>query len=136
MVKITANFIIQIAGKPKKAVEDALKTVMGNIKKEEDMEIIDSQLLEPELTEDKILYSGLINLQAEFDDLERLFGFVYDYLPVSVEVEDPEKIDLTAHDLNVLLNLTTKNLLEYMHKINNLSIYVNQLKEELVKYKK
>ncbi len=124
---IIGNFILQIAGKPKEKVFDALKVIEENLKKSKDFKLLESEVVEPEKKEGDVLYSGFVDARIEFENTERLLNFVLDYLPVSIEVEGPEEIILKSYELNGILNDVAKHMLDSVNKIRHLSAYIHSL---------
>jgi hypothetical protein len=115
--KISARFIIQIAGKPVENVEKALNLVLDKIKKEGKYSLFDSLIEEPEYDEKTTLYSGFMEVALKFDKTIDILDFIVDYTPNSVEIEDPEKIEFNAYELTGVLNDFTGKILDSQNKI-------------------
>ncbi len=122
--------MLQIAGKPKENVEKALEKVLENIDQSKTFKVLESEIYEPELNEKSTLYSGLINIKIEFEKIEYLINFIYDYLPISVEIEKPNKIEFEIPDLNYLLNELSRRMLQSMNENINLKAYINHIKKK------
>lgn len=129
--KITARSIIQIAGKPKENVEKALNVVINKIKEQkEKYKIIESDIAPPELDEKTTLYSGLIETTIKFQNTEEILGFILDYTPSSIEIENPQNIKIEAHELTGMLNDISRIILNANMHLRNLSAQVQILKKE------
>ncbi len=130
--KIKGRFIIQIAGKPVENVEKALNVVLDKLKSEkENFKVLDSDIAEPELDEESSLYSGFIDIELRFSDISKLFGFIIDYTPNSIEIEDPEKITFTNSDLSNILNDVSHIVLGTQMQLRNLNAQVHMLNKKL-----
>lgn len=130
--KITSRFMIQIAGKPVENVSKALEAVLGKLKEEKvRFKVVDSDIIEPELDEATSLYSGIIEVSAEFDSAEKVMEFILDYTPNSVEVEDPAKIIIEASELTAVLNDMSSYLLGAQSQIRKLNAHIHMLNSKI-----
>jgi len=132
--KITARFMLQIAGKPVENVEKALEVVLQKIKDSSDWKFLEGEILEPEFDEKTTLFSGLIEVLLKFDEAEKLLGFIVDYTPNSVEVESPEKISFDIAGFNGILNdMSSKflNMAMQLRQANAGLHYLNNKVKEL-----
>ncbi len=136
---IIARFIIEIAGKPVENVDKALNLVLDKLKKEEkNFEIIDSFVEEPELDEKTTLYLGFLEVTAKFEDMSKLLGFVLDYTPTSIEIEEPEKIKFDSLELTKILNDLSQSMLKSNAELRKHKAHIfmqNKKIEELQKKK-
>lgn len=128
---IEVQFIIQIAGKPATNVQKALDLVNKKLEESKDFKLLESEVLEPELEEDTTLYSGMIDAIARFDDLEKVFNFILDYTPNSIEVIEPENIKLDNARLTTMLNHFSNRLLGATHQIRTLNAHVHHLNKKI-----
>lgn len=132
MVKITARFIIQIAGKPVENVNKALNIVLDKLKTEnEKFKVIESDLFEADLDEKTTLYAGFIEVVAKFSDSKNILDFILDYTPTSIEIEDPEKIEIDAHSFTTILNDFSSHLIDNQTQIRKLSANLHYLNNKL-----
>lgn len=128
MAKITARFIIQIAGKPVENVEKAVEFILNKLKEEKDsFKILESHTEKPKLDEENTLYSTFIEVVARFNDSETLLGFILDYTPTSVEVESPDNIELNSHEFTGILNDFSNNILNLISENRKLNAQLNYL---------
>lgn len=132
--KIVGRFIIEIAGKPVENVEKALNLVLEKIKEEKKrFKIVESHVGEPELNEETTLYGGFLDIEIKFSEVKELLNFVMDYTPTSIEIVEPEELNLNLVEINDLLNVFSSTQLEANSKIRNLSAYIHMLKEKYEK---
>lgn len=125
--------MIQIAGKPVDNVQKALDMVLGKLKEDERWEVKESEIIEPELDEETTLYSGLIEVQAKFVDVEKLMEFIIDYTPNSVEIEDPSEFEFDSVAFTGILNDMSSHMLRINSQLRNanatLHMMNNRIKE-------
>jgi hypothetical protein len=119
---VVARIIINVAGKPKEHVEKAMKIVVENIQKEKQISIIKRKMMKAQKKEEAY-FSAVAELEIECDNPAALVGFCLDYLPSSVEIIEPEEINLDSMDLASLLN-------DLLSKMHNASLNVGQMKSE------
>ncbi|MDA3855407.1 MAG: hypothetical protein PF569_04050 [Candidatus Woesearchaeota archaeon] len=130
--KITAAFIIQIAGKPVENVEKALNVVLDKLKAEKDnFKVVSSDVGKPELDEETTLYGGFLEVSAKFENASKLLAFIVDYTPSSIEVEDPEKIVMNNNDFSGILNDVSALMLKTQNENRNLRAYAHSLNKKM-----
>ena len=101
MVKIVARVIIEMLGAPKEYIELTLKNYIEKLKKD-GIKII-KETVEPAQKQNE-LFSTFVELDIEFEKMEELFGFCFDSMPSSVEILEPEELQITAGELSDHLN--------------------------------
>lgn len=132
--KITARFIIQIAGKPVENVDKALNHVLNNLKQEkEQFKLIESSIGEPELDDETTLYSGFLDITAKFPNVKSILEFILDYTPNSIEIESPEEIKMTNDILTGVLNDMSNFILSSQNEIRKLRAHAHILNQKLEK---
>lgn len=127
--KIVSRFIIQIAGKPVANVTKALEFVEKKIKEHQDYKVLDSEIVEPELDKETSLYSGLLDVQVKFEDIDSLFGFILDFAPNSVDIEEPENFNFDSAYFTGFLNDISSKLLRNSNQIRMLNANLHHLKK-------
>ena len=125
--KTKIRFIIQIAGKPVENVNRALEFVEKKLKESETFKLKESEIIEPELDEETSLYSGLIEGLGVFDNHDKIFQFILDFTPNSIEVEEPEYIKLDSASFTGMLNDFSNHMLKSASQIRKLNAAVHQL---------
>jgi hypothetical protein len=98
---LRARIIIEIVGSPEEHVK---KTIEGKLKEiEEKFEVIEKELAEPQKVSEKF-HSSFIEAEVLFPDLSSLIGFIFDYMPSSIEIMEPEEITEDTQLLTEILN--------------------------------
>lgn len=101
MTKIIARVIIEMMGAPKEYIEKTLTDYLEKLKK--DGIKIKQEIVE-KAKEQGELFSTFAELDIEFDKMEDLFGFCFDSMPSSVEILEPEELQVSANDFSNYLN--------------------------------
>ena len=130
--KIIGNFIIQIAGKPIENVEKALNLIAEKLNEEkENFKILNIEIEEADLDEETSLYSGFIDAKIRFNDISKLLGFIVDYTPNSIEIEEPDKIILTNNNITEILNDLSHIILNTQMQIRKLNANLHIMKKKI-----
>ena len=130
---IKALMIIEIMGSPKDHVEELVKAVVDNMKKEKDVKINKEKI--HDTTELKGFWSSFAEMEIAVSDIGKLVDLSFDYLPSSVEILEPENMQI---DMNYMTNFIN-DLLARLHKYDMLikNFYAeNKLLKDQVKGKK
>lgn len=110
-----ARAIFEMIGKPKKHIEDTLKTFVSQFSQAEGYGLIKYELNDAEKYEgSEDLYSTFAEIEFVAKDQLALMNFCVDYMPASVEVIEPEKL---AIDAPFFSNMLTE-LVGRMHLID------------------
>ena len=109
--KILTRVVIEIVGKPKEHIEKALKIVVDKIKEQKDIKVVEEKLFDAEKQEE--MFSTFAELGVLFMDIETLVGFCFDFMPSSVEILDPEKLNFNSNEFAGLIN----DLLTKLHQM-------------------
>ena len=118
--KIISRVIIEIIGAPKEHVDNTLKNVEEQVKQEYDIKVLKNKIFEAKQMEDKPFFSGFIEDEIEFKDFDRLTGFIFDFMPSSIEILEPPVFEIHVHDLNTMLNDLIAKLHQYDMVVKNL----------------
>jgi len=129
--KVIVRFIIEIGGKPVENVDKALNLVLNKLKDEKKkFKVLDSHLESPELDDKTTLYMGFIEVSVKFKDTSEILAFILDYTPTSVEIEEPETIELNAQDFTGILNDMSTSVLNLNNKIRQLNAHIHMMKKK------
>ena len=106
--------IIEILGRPKENVSNAMKTIVDKLSSEKGVKLLEQKLHEPVPVEDaKDLFTTFSEILVEFDSPDTYFWIMFAYMPSNMQVISPEKISITNVDLTVLGNRLIQRLHDY-----------------------
>lgn len=125
--KISARFIIQIAGKPQENVEKALGVVEDKLKNDDNFKLVESEISDVEIDDKSTLYSGFLDVLIKFNSAKDILGFIMDYTPNSVEIEEPDVIKVDNNDFSNILNDFSTFILAAQSQIRKLNAHVHML---------
>lgn len=133
---IHAVLIIEIAGKPAEHVENTLKLLIDNFEKEKGIEMLGKELFKPKHVEieqfkDKDIFSAFAEIEVLIKGLGRLLEIVFEYMPSSVEIMEPEEIRFGFNDANAFINDLAAKLHKYDATVKTLGLQNLILKRQI-----
>ena len=135
--RIVCKGIVEVVGKPKEHVEKAINMVVEKTAEIEGLTIERKEiapiksLKDEELgkVEKKIqdqkgeLFSTFAEIEFSAKNLDVITSFCYEFLPSSLDIVEPEKINIDLQDVSKLMN-------DVLGKIHNADHIIKQLKFE------
>jgi len=118
---IRCRVIIEVLGKPKEHVEDALKQYIEHIKEDSELVILDEDYSEPK--EQENLWSKFVELDLVIKGTKKLISFCFEYMPSSVEVVKPEHLIMSNPELSNFVN-------DLQARLHGVDMTVKELKAE------
>lgn len=109
---LRTNIIFEIAGKPKKHIEDTLKTYIENIKQDDKIKFITEEYEEAEELEEGI-FTTVAEVEMLFPNIEKLNWLCVNFSPASVEILEPDNVTVSQKEIGDWLN----DLLSRLHEI-------------------
>lgn len=137
--------IIEIAGRPADYIKKAMELVLKGISKEKDVEIIGKNVhkpkevdifkQKPKLKNAKKLFSTFAEVELLVKGFGRLMGFVFDFMPSSIEIIEPLYLRLELNDANNIVNDLATRLHNYDASLKRFSMENEILKKQLEELK-
>jgi len=118
---IRCRTIIEVLGKPKEHVENALKEYIEHIKQDSELVILNEEY--SEIKEQGKLWSKFVELELVIKGTGKLIGFCFEYMPSSLEVLKPEHLIMTNPELSNFLN-------DLQARLHSVDMVVKQMKAE------
>ncbi len=132
---LRAKTVLEIAGFPEEHIIKTLDLLEKNIGEQTYLEIIKFKSYKPKKVSDK-LFSAFIELEFLTNSLSNLLGFIYDYMPSSIEIIEPEDpISDDPQELTGAFNDFIAKLHMYTQTIQGFRAENFILKKELKKLK-
>ncbi len=99
-----ARAIIEIVGKPKEHIVSTLSDYIVKISKDQYVNLISYKQEKAEKAQSsEDFFQAFAEIEFLSKDIEGLMNFVIDYMPASVEVLEPSKINVDAHFVSNML---------------------------------
>ena len=121
---VLARAIIEVAGKPKKHVEDTLKGYIKNIGSERII-VVKSEVSPAKKHDD--IFAAFTEMEILFKSINDLVYFCFDYMPSNIEVYDPQELVYKTRELNSFINTMQAKL----HDANIAAKTIKQRNENL-----
>jgi len=118
---IRCRTIIEVLGKPKEYVENAIKDYTEHIKEDSGLAILNEDY--SEIKEQGKLWSKFVELELVIKGTKKLIAFCFEYMPSSLEILKPENLILTNAELANFLN-------DLQARLHSVDMVVKQLKAE------
>ncbi|MBS3073658.1 hypothetical protein J4465_02590 [Candidatus Pacearchaeota archaeon] len=110
---VRANVLFEIIGKPAEHLIDTLKKLVELIEKDKKIVILSSKIHDAEKVEDKDVFSSFSELDLLFETPRGAVEFVYDYMPASIEITEPNSFNFKLNELNGIVNDIATRLHQY-----------------------
>lgn len=118
---IRCKTIIEVLGKPKEYVEDALKQYIEHIKGDSELVVLSEDYSEAK--EQGKLWSKFVELDLVIKGTAKLIGFCFEYMPSSIEIDKPERLVMSNSELSGFIN-------DLQARLHNVDMTVKQLSAE------
>ena len=117
---------------PEKHAQETMDLVFEKIKNDENINIVKHNMSKPkEVEKYKGFYSIFTEFEIEFDNVSDLLNVCFDYMPSSVEILEPEKLELDRDYLMGLTNDVLAKLHEWDMLVKNFYAENRLLKKKL-----
>lgn len=112
--KITALMIIEVAGRPPEYLENSLKLHLDKLNHIQGVKLISSKIAESRLIEaEKDLYTCFGEVEVETIGFSKLMDLVFDFMPSSVEIINPNTIEFNCQEATMFANDMAGRLHKY-----------------------
>ncbi|MAG47871.1 hypothetical protein CL617_04655 [archaeon] len=125
--KILIRVVLEIAGHPKEHVESTMQKLTEEVKEKFDVSKFDVF----EASNAKNIWSTFAEVEIYFEKTEDVIGFCLDYLPSSLEILEPDKMEMENFKLADILNDVVGRLHEYETAVRNLRAHNIYLKKKI-----
>lgn len=118
---IRCRAIIEVLGKPKEHVENAITEYIGHIRQDSDLVVLSDEYSDS--NEQGNLWSKFVELDIVIKGTKKLIAFCFEYMPSSIEVLKPEHLLMTNSELSNFLN-------DLQARLHDVDMAVKKLKAE------
>ena len=131
--KIHTRIILEVVGSPKDHVEKTISMILENIRTNKQWEVIDETMAPAEQIEK--LFSTFAEVEINFKSLAQIIGFCFDFMPSSIEIIEPNSLNIENTSATGLINDLIARLHRYDMFLKNLHAENLTLKQEKEKNK-
>lgn len=124
--------IVEIAGRPPEHVQAALKEHVGKMKNMKGVKYISESFSEAQLIDqEKEIYSCFAEVEVEVETFFKLTELMFDFLPSSIEVIEPDNIKFNTQEATMFLSDLSGRLHKYDEIAKISQMRSNQLAQRL-----
>ena len=111
---ISANFILEILGKPKEYLVQALEEMISKINAEARVVVVNQKVHEPvQMKDSKEFFTTYAEVEIEVEEPIFLAILMFKYMPSHVEILSPERLIFQNNEFSDILNELTRRLHGY-----------------------
>jgi chromosome condensin MukBEF ATPase and DNA-binding subunit MukB len=112
--KIRAIMIIEVAGRPPEYLVESIKAHIDKLNSFQGAKVVRSRFAEPrKLSEEKDLYTTFSEVEIETISMQKLLDVVFEFMPSSIEILDPEEVVFSLQETTNFLNDLSARLHKY-----------------------
>ena len=101
-------------GKPKEHLSASIQAYVNKLAGESGFRVLDKKFHEPTKIEgSNEMFTTFTEVEVEFDSIDKLFRFTFQYMPANIEVISPTNIEISNEELSTLSNFLTTRLHDY-----------------------
>ena len=128
---ISIKAIIEVAGFPKEHIEETMVKVVEKLKQES--KVTKHEVFEAVELKDKLegFWSTFCDIEMNFNNIEELIRFCFEYMPSSIEILNPEKLNFNNIEVANVLNDLLARLHHYDMLVKNLNASNQVMKKKL-----
>ncbi len=112
--KIRAIMVIEVAGRPPEHIRNALKEHVGKMKTMKGVKYISEKISEATIVDkEQDIYSCFAEVEVEVETFFKLTELMFDFLPSSIEVVEPENLKFNTQEATMFLSDLSGRLHKY-----------------------
>ena len=118
---IRCRTILEVLGKPREHIEEALKGYIEHIEEDSELVILSSEFSETK--EQDNMFSQFVELDLVIKGQKKLIAFCFQYMPSSIEIIKPEHFSMNHSEFSNFLN-------DLQARLHSVDMAVKQQKAE------
>lgn len=123
MTKIIFRTLIEVLGKPKEHVEEALKGYVQKLKEDDRYKVLSEEFAALEKNEKEELWATFAELEIKTESIDHIIDFCFDYMPSLIEILEPSELTLADTQIATFLN-------DLQAKLHQVDMVAKQVKME------
>ncbi len=127
---IKAKIISEVLGSPQEHVDKTLQLLLEKLKERSSLHIMNETIFQAEKIEGKPFFSGFIEYEISVENLNELSGFCFDFMPSSIEILEPDKLNINAVEAGEFFNEIMARLHQNDMLLRNTVAQLNLLRKE------
>jgi len=115
--------LIEVLGKPKEHVEEALKGYVAKLKEDDRYKVLSEEFAAIEKNEKEELWATFAELEIKTESVDHIIDFCFDYMPSLIEILEPAELTLADTQIATFLN-------DLQAKLHQVDMVAKQVKME------
>ena len=129
--KIHSIMIIEVAGRPPEHLLESIKAHIDKLAATKGLSLVNTKISEPRKMEDEEdLYTSFAEVEITVGSFSQLIEIIFDYMPSSVEIMDPEDINFNCQEATMFANDLAGRLHRYDEIAKIAQLQVKQLAQK------
>jgi len=130
--KIRAIIVVEMLGRPLEHLTKTFSEYFEKMKEESFMKVLSQKIFEPKkLEQSETLYTCFGEVEFEVSGFVNLTDVIFKYMPASVEIIEPNYVEMNSVDVNDLLNSVSGRLHRYDEIAKGAQIQIGRLAKRL-----
>ncbi|MAG60966.1 hypothetical protein CL619_04220 [archaeon] len=117
MATILFRAVIEVLGKPKEHVEKMLDSILTKLQEDKRFQLKASEKHDCIPQEKTDLFATFMEVEVSTENVENMIGFCFDFMPSSIEINQPSELQLSCADFSQFLN----DLQAKLHQVDMLA---------------
>ncbi|MDO8556160.1 MAG: hypothetical protein Q7R96_03235 [Nanoarchaeota archaeon] len=130
-MNIQAKVILEIIGSPEEHVNEVMQTLLEKIQTKKETQLGEHKIFKAKKMDNGKLYSSFTEATINFNDPSTLLGFCFDFMPSSIEILTPERLELKEKDMSDFVNDLLAKLHQYDMILKNVHAENVMLKRKM-----
>ncbi len=101
---ITFRALIEVIGRPKAHIEEALQGHLEKLKSDKKFVIMTQDIAEGKKQEEGEMWATFAELEIKTEELKEISRFCFEFMPSMIEIIEPAKLQVTDVDLSTFVS--------------------------------
>jgi len=111
---ITVSFILEVIGRPKEHLVQALEEIISSMGTEKKASVISKKIHDPVVMKNQPeFFTTYAEIEIKVEELLILASLIFKYMPANIEIISPEKLTFDNNSLSEILSEITRKLHGY-----------------------
>jgi len=130
--KVRAIIILEALGKPAEYINEFLINHVEQLKKAKGVQVLSQTMHEPKKLEtEEEAYTCFVEIDLRTENLYKMIEIIFDYMPSSIEITEPEELSFNLNEVNGFLNDLSGRLHKYDEVVKIVQLKENQANVKL-----
>ncbi|MDO8516793.1 MAG: hypothetical protein Q7S33_01590 [Nanoarchaeota archaeon] len=131
--KVRAIIILEALGRPPEYIHEFLTNHVEQLKNAKGVQVLSQTVHEPKKLEnqEEEAHTCFAEIDLRVENLYKMMEIIFDYMPSSIEIIEPDELNLNLSEVNGFLNDLSGRLHKYDEIVKIMQLQSNQLSAKL-----